>query len=95
MTEEIKFNDKQVEILTELNKLFKGGKEASIFTAFMMNVFDVLYLGRDLGRIQQMSRYKDEFGVPRQSASECLIRDSKVPAVHEYVQTNENRILDI
>ena len=90
MTEEIKFNDKQIEILKELNSRWKNG---SIILALMMNVFDVLRLGRDLERILSLSTFRNDFN-PRTSITECIIRNSRVPEVHEYVQMNENRILD-
>lgn len=89
MTEEIKFNDKQIEILKELNSRWKN---SSIKIALVMNVFNVLRLGRDLERILVSPRFRDDLN-PRTSITECIIRNSRVPEVHEYVQTNEGRIL--
>ena len=90
MTEEIKFNDKQIEILKELNSRWKNG---SIIIALIMNVFEILHLGRDLERILALPTFRD-YSNPRTSITECIIRNSMVPEVHEYVQRNEDRILD-
>lgn len=94
MTEEIEFNDEQLQIIK-----FIAGSWKNSLVAFWTNLFEVLRLGADIDRCKQSPRfqYQDKEGntYSRETILACLINNGRVTTFKSYLTKEYKHIIDV
>ena len=92
-----KLSPKQIEVIKDLNE----NVPSMCVQAFMVNLFEVLRLKQDLEQLKQSQRFPSEQswkGVrhvfDRKTIYDYLVNDSKVDKYKDYVQKNQETLID-